>query len=132
MASPRLILRKSRKARTNAPHENISFYVCSCHSFCLKTHLHIQNRLSACFKTDFTASHFLQIILSVASLLFEITFSKFSRSKIIINSGIVSKLTKKFNFTYKSKCTDFNNALNKLILLRINLRHEDELNISHD
>jgi hypothetical protein len=94
-----------------------------------KTHLHLENQQSACFKTDFNASHFLQVILSVASLLLEITFSKFSRNKMVINSGVESKLTKKFTFTYTSKCTDFNNAMKQLQFFRINLINEVKLKI---
>ncbi len=94
-----------------------------------KTHLHIEHQQSAYFKTDFTASHFIQVVLSVASLLFEITFSTLSRNKIMINSGAESELTNKFNFTYKSKCTDFKNAMNQLTLLQANLLREDELDI---
>ena len=98
----------------------LSFFVC------LKTHLNIENRLSACFKTDFTASHFLQVILSVAALLYEITLSKFSR-EIKLYSDAESELTKKFNFTYK--CTDRAIAMNQLELLQGNLLREDGLNV---
>ena len=93
------------------------------------SHFSVEKKHTYPFKTDFTASHFLQIILSVAALLFEITFSKFFRSKMTINSDVESDLTKKFNFTYESKCTDFDNAMNQLKLYPINPLHEGGLNI---
>jgi hypothetical protein len=74
-------------------------------------------------------SHFFQVVISVAALLFEITLSKFSRQKIMINSDAESELTKKLNFTYNSKCTDFKNAMNQLTLLQASLLREEELNI---
>src|SRR5438552_2767987 len=87
-----------------------------------KTHLPIENGFYCCI--------FLQVILSVVALLFEITFSKISHNKIMIDSDVELKLINKFNFVYKSRCTDFNNAINKLILLRINLLRVDGLNVS--
>jgi hypothetical protein len=47
----------------------------------------------------------------------------------MINSDAESELTKKLNFTYNSKCTDFKNAMNQLILLQTSLLREEELNI---
>jgi hypothetical protein len=47
----------------------------------------------------------------------------------MINSGVESELIKKFNFTYKSKCTNFNDAMKQLAHLQLNLLHEGELKI---
>ena len=105
--------------------------LCCCFSL-TEISLHIENRrIQKCksLKTDFLAPHFIQVLLSVASLLFEIKFSKSSRNKIMVNNYSESKLSKKFNFTYKSKCMDLKNAIKQLTLLQMNLVHENELNI---
>ncbi len=47
----------------------------------------------------------------------------------MVNNYSESKLSNKFKFTYKSKCTDLNNAMNQLTLLLANLLREDGLNI---
>jgi hypothetical protein len=95
-----------------------------------KTHLHIENQLSTYFKTDFTASHFLQVVLSVATLLFEIAFSKFVRNKIL-NKNPKNKSEIIYKFSYKSKCTDVKNAMRQLNLLHNILLGEDDLEITY-
>ena len=47
----------------------------------------------------------------------------------MINRDAESELTKKFNFTYESKSTDFNNAKNQMKLFQIKLLREDGLNV---
>jgi hypothetical protein len=46
-----------------------------------------------------------------------------------MNRDVESEITKKFNFKYKSKCTDYNNAMNQLKLLQINHLRENGLNV---
>jgi hypothetical protein len=46
-----------------------------------------------------------------------------------MNSDVENKLTKKFNFTYKSKCTDFDNAMKQMKLFQTNLQREEVLNV---
>jgi hypothetical protein len=125
----RLVLgEKGRRVRMS--HTKISFYESTfVIFFVLKAHLHVENGLRTCFKTDFTASHSLQVILSVAALLFEITFSKFPRKKIMVNRDAESVFKEKFVFTYESKCIDFKNAMNYFMLLRVNLLNDGELKV---
>jgi hypothetical protein len=48
---------------------------------------------------------------------------------MMVNIDVDSKSTKKFNFSYKSQCTDVNNAIKQLKLILISLLQEDELNV---
>jgi hypothetical protein len=46
-----------------------------------------------------------------------------------MNSDEGNELTKKFNFTYNSECTDSDNAMNPLKLFEINLQLEEGMNV---
>ena len=74
---------------------------------------------------------FHQIILSVLSLLFEISYSKFSRYKMQRNNFETTVLSKiqKFTFSSQSKCGDLRNARKQFNLLQNTLLCEDDLMI---
>jgi hypothetical protein len=69
-------------------------------------------------------------LLSAVCLLAEITFSMFSYNTVAVFNR-ESKSSKKFNFTYKSKCADVKTVVNQLEIFRNNLFYDyDDLNIS--
>ena len=75
-------------------------------------------------KPCFICVTFFQVIISVLSLLFEILYSKFSRS------DIVAPLSRKFTFSYQSTFAEPQDVINKICEFQNSLIEECELDIS--
>ena len=76
---------------------------------------------------------FHQTILSVLSLLFEISYSRFYRNitqRNNLETTVLSKL-QKFTFSSQSKCGDLRNARKQFNLLQNIILCEDELKITY-
>jgi hypothetical protein len=81
-------------------------------------------------KTIFSYGAIIQVLLSVLSLIFELTFSKFSRHKMLFNNSII-KFTETLNYTYKSKRVDVKKAIQQMNQFNNYLLCDEHLKISH-